>query len=93
MTVRVWDFYGFQNQPEMSELGQHKEWVRDAAWCGLTNLGYSMIASCSEDGVCKVWKETKKGMWTSANIEFTVPLYKVSWSSGSSLLAVSGGED
>ena len=40
-----------------------------------------------------VWKEGKKGVWTSTSIEFSVPLYKVSWSSGSSLLAVSGGQD
>ena len=53
-----------------------------------------MLASCSEDNVCKVWKQdTKKTDWQNTNIEFGVPLWKVSWSPGSSLLAISGGDD
>jgi len=35
----------------------------------------------------------KKGSWQESSIEFEVPLWKVSWSNGGNLLAISGGED
>ena len=54
-----------------------------------------MLATCSEDKTCKVWKQDlKNGTWSETNIDFDVPLWKVSWSMGTSaLLAISGGED
>lgn len=37
-------------------LGEHGDWVRDVAWCSNIGLMHEMIASCSEDMTCKVWK-------------------------------------
>ena len=44
-----------------------------------------MIASCSEDKTCKVWKNEKKNSkqdWSDTKIQLKdqVPLWKVSWS-------------
>lgn len=53
----------------MSEVGEHGDWVRDVAWCDNTALGYSMVASCSEDQTCKVWSfHEKKGKWMPTDI-------------------------
>jgi len=60
-----------------------------------------MIASCSEDGKCKVW--TSKGdpnnkaqplQWECKEINFnSVPLWKVSWSQVGNMLAISGADN
>lgn len=84
--VRVWEF-SKEGEPSMTELGHHKEWVRDVAWSDS-----SLLASCSEDMTCKVWRSIKN-TWQETQIEMQVPLWKVSWSVGSSLLAISGGEN
>lgn len=57
-----------------------------------------MIASCSEDMTCKVWKkDSKTDSWTSEEIAFPekerVPLWKVSWSQVGNMLAISGGDN
>lgn len=60
-----------------------------------------MIASCSEDKTCKVWKnngkpgEDKLPTWTSKDVTFSdqVPLWKVSWSHVGNMLAISGGDN
>ena len=59
---------------------------------------HEMIASCSEDMTCKVWKnngENKQNPWTSVEIKFPeqVPLWKVSWSQVGNMLAISGGDN
>ena len=56
-----------------------------------------MIASCSEDMTCKVWKkDSKTDSWRSEDIRFpeeNVPLWKVSWSQVGNMLAISGGDN
>lgn len=64
-----------------------------------------MVASCSEDGSCKVWtsvqsvsgSEAKKQLqWQlkqEIRFEPNVPLWKVSWSQVGNMLAVSGGDN
>ena len=70
------------------------------AWCSNIGLMHEMIASCSEDGTCKVWTsqgDAGKGQlaWGSKmNIEFGgIPLWKVSWSQVGNMLAISGGDN
>ena len=62
-----------------------------------------MIASCSEDGTCKVWMtqgEPKAQNWNGQEVplnrdgrEAAVPLWKVSWSEVGNMLAISGGDN
>lgn len=57
-----------------------------------------MVASCSEDKACKVWKNDQKSKekpWSDTKITFNenVPLWKVSWSQVGNLLAISGGDN
>jgi protein transport protein SEC13 len=80
----------------MHEVGTHDDWVRDVAWCDSIGLQSDMIASCSEDKSCKVWKQDKAdGSWSEQKITFKeqVPLWKVSWSQTGNLLAISGGDN
>ena len=52
-----------------------------------------MIATCSEDRTCKVWKFDGKAQWIEKKISFQVPLWKVSWSQIGNLLAISGADN
>ena len=83
-SVKIWDIV----EGKETELGQHADPVRDVAW----SPDGQMVASVSEDGNCKVWS-VKGKQTTCEDIKFNVPLWKVSWNEGSSLLAISGGDD
>lgn len=63
-----------------------------------------MIASCSEDGTCKVWvsessnpaakgQPMKWSMRQEISFAGNVPLWKVSWSQVGNMLAISGGDN
>ena len=91
-SIKVWEFRENDAKPHCTEVGQHLDWVRDVAWC--QSIGHtSMIASCSEDKTCVVWKPDAKKGFHATKIQFSVPLWKVSWSLTGCLLAVSGGDD
>lgn len=51
----MWELRDGEQDPIQTTLGSHQEWVRDVAWCSNIGLMHEMIASCSEDGTCKVW--------------------------------------
>ena len=62
-------------------IGQHDDWVRDVSWCNNIGLTQEMIASCSEDQKCKIFKREGKAKWACMELgDFNVPLWKVSWS-------------
>jgi len=54
--VKIWEFREGDQQPKEHSIGQHDDWVRDVAWCNSIGLQFDMVASCSEDKACKVWK-------------------------------------
>ena len=99
--VRLWELKEGDERPIATSIGKHEDWVRDVAWCSNIGLMYDMIASCSEDGSCKVWicapEGNNKGMvWQcKKEIRFDddVPLWKVSWSQVGNMLAISGGDN
>ena len=79
-------------------IGEHQDWVRDVAWCCNIGLMSEMIASCSEDTTCKVWKkDAKTDSWKGEDVKIpekeNVPLWKVSWSLVGNMLAISGGDN
>ena len=97
--VMVWELKDEKgSSPVGTPLGSHTDWVRDVAWCNNIGLMHEMIASCSEDTTCKVWKNNgadKANPWTEEVIAFPeqVPLWKVSWSQVGNTLAISGGDN
>ena len=51
----------------------HTDWVRDVSWCSNIGILHEMIASCSEDTTCKVWKNNgpdKMNQWQATTITF-----------------------
>ena len=79
--VRLWEFV--DGTLKETKVGEHTDWVRDVAWSNNIGLLHETIATCSEDGVAKVWKQvqSKEGSkWDSKDVKIAVPLWKVSWS-------------
>ena len=103
--MQLWVLKDGDEVPMQTRIGSHNDWVRDVAWCANIGLMHEMVASCSEDGTCKVWvsESSSKGQaWTERQvIRFdsaadggaTVPLWKVSWSQVGNMLAISGGDN
>ena len=98
--VIVWQLKDEDGQApkEFKVIGEHSDWVRDVAWCCNIGLMSEMIASCSEDTTCKVWKkDAKTDSWKGEDVKIpekeNVPLWKVSWSQVGNMLAVSGGDN
>ena len=101
----MWELKEGEQLPDRVSIGSHNDWVRDVAWCPNIGLMNEMIASCSEDGTCKVWVSQNQGekgqplRWVEkAQIpeqpgNNAVPLWKVSWSQVGNMLAVSGGDN
>jgi protein transport protein SEC13 len=80
------------------ELGKHDDWIRDVAWCNNIGLMHDTIATCGEDQKVKIWKrEHIEGQdqltWSTKDISFSTPIWKVSFSNVGSMLAVSGGDN
>lgn len=100
--MQLWVLKDGEDAPIQTRIGAHGDWVRDVAWCANIGLMHEMVASCSEDGTCKVWVSegsNKNSAWTQQQeIRFsddgvTVPLWKVSWSQVGNMLAISGGDN
>ena len=53
--MQMWELRDGEQDPIMTTIGNHSDWVRDVAWCSNIGLMHEMIASCSEDSTCKVW--------------------------------------
>ena len=67
--VKIWEFAAEGSErPKETEIGQHDDWVRDVAWCPSMGLQHDMIASCSEDKTCKVWKNDVKQGWSEKKL-------------------------
>jgi protein transport protein SEC13 len=83
--VVVWEFVDGQEEPRMTKIGEHSDWVRDVAWSNNIGLLHDTIASCSEDGTARVWRHVadKEGsQWVPKEVKVAerVPLWKASWS-------------
>lgn len=83
--VMLWEFSENQETPKATKIGEHSDWVRDVAWSNNIGLLHETIASCSEDGLAKVWRQEHKkegAIWVSKEVKVAdkVPLWKVSWS-------------
>ena len=78
----------------------HTHFVRDVAWAPCIGLGTSTIATCAHNGVVAIWTRSADGDdwhlaeelegFKSANPE-NAPVWSLSWSLTSSILAVSWG--
>lgn len=97
-TVMLWEFIENKDTPVGTKVGEHTDWVRDVAWSNNIGLLHETIASCSEDGLAKVWRQvhSKEGVsWIPKEVKVAdkVPLWKVSWSQVGNMLAVAGGDN
>ena len=104
--MQLWELRDGDQEPIKTSIGSHTDWVRDVAWCPNIGLMNEMIASCSEDGSCKVWvsqnvadqanKSQQTLKWAlrqEIRFDENVPLWKVSWSQVGNMLAISGGDN
>lgn len=97
--VNMWTITECGNAPEQVTIGAHTDWVRDVAWCSNIGLMHEMVASCSEDGTCKVWVTQGDGKvansWNERPVIALegVPLWKVSWSQVGNMLSIAGGDN
>lgn len=83
--VMVWEFADGLETPKGTKIGEHLDWVRDVSWSNNIGLLHETIASCSEDGTAKVWRQVsdKEGTaWVPKEVKVAekVPLWKISWS-------------
>lgn len=77
-------------------LPGHREWVRDVAFAPSTGLAVNMLASCSDDGTVIIWTQRAAGgEWAPERLptHFSAPVWRVSWSTTGTLLAVSCGDN
>ena len=91
----MWVFRENRFQEQGKGVGSHDDWIRDVAWCNNIGLLHDTIASCSEDQKVKIWRkeDPNKDEWTSKEINFEYPVWKVSWSQVGNMLAASGGDN
>ncbi|KAF5840365.1 WD40-repeat-containing domain protein [Dunaliella salina] len=95
-TIRIWrcaESTGLWQEEET--LPGHSDWVRDVAWAPNMGLPRSTIASAGQDGQVFAWCERVasaggQGGWEKRLVhDFKVPVWRVSWSTTGSILAVS----
>ncbi|GIM16627.1 hypothetical protein Vretimale_19194 [Volvox reticuliferus] len=92
--IKVWR-YGEMGWTEEEVLAGHTDWVRDVAWAPSLGLPKNTIASASQDGQVFVWSEgLSGGGWERKLVhDFKAPVWRVSWSTTGSILAVSDGNN
>ncbi|KAK5114930.1 hypothetical protein LTR62_002089 [Meristemomyces frigidus] len=97
--VKIWEYNATtQSYDNITTLAGHKDWVRDVAWSP-TPLSKQYIASASQDHTVRIWtlvsgKElSDPSAWESVELNFEVPVWRVSWSMAGNVLAVSGGDN
>ncbi|KAL6750467.1 COP-II coat subunit [Haematococcus lacustris] len=91
-TIRVWRCGEAGMWQEEEALPGHSDWVRDVAWAPSMGLPRSTLASAGQDGQVFAWIERLGGSggWDKKLVhDFKVPVWRVSWSTTGSLLAVS----
>jgi WD40 repeat protein len=54
--VKLWEFRTGEVNPFEQSIGQHDDSIRDVSWYSGTGSQFDLIASCSEDKTCKIWK-------------------------------------
>ncbi|CAI5447999.1 unnamed protein product [Caenorhabditis angaria] len=93
-SVKIWVFNEQQNEWECEKvLHGHTDYVRDVAWCPVTNNGLNSIVSCGVDGNLVLYrsKNIETDDWQSKLLEKdTNSLFHVSWSPCGTFLSVSG---
>jgi len=55
--LKLWEFRTGEVNPIEQRIGQHDDSIRDVSWKSSIGSQFDLIASCSEDKSCKVWKQ------------------------------------
>lgn len=82
---------------EENILEGHTDWVRDVAFAPSIGLGKTYLASCSQDKTVLIWTQEQPGdEWKKRLLKeepFPDVVWRVSWSVGGNMLAVSCGDN
>ena len=91
--VHIWRWREDGSWQKVEELSEHKDWVRDVAFCPSLGLPTLTLASCSQDGTVRIWTSVSGGSWSSSTLpSFNFPVWRLSWSVTGSILAVACGD-
>lgn len=100
--VKIWTLNPSTQIWELSETleGGHTDWVRDVAYSPSIGLARTYLASAGQDRVVNVWtQDGAKGTWKQHTLDpsgnggkFNGPVWRVSWSIGGNVLAVTAGD-
>ena len=100
--VKIWMLNPSTQIWELSETleGGHTDWVRDVAYSPSIGLARTYLASAGQDRVVNVWtQDGAKGTWKQHTLDpsgnggkFNGPIWRVSWSIGGNVLAVTAGD-
>jgi protein transport protein SEC13 len=99
--IKIFSQQSDGNWKEDACLEGHTDWVRDVAFAPSFGLTKKYLASCSqvylfyEDRHVFIWVEND-GKWTKrhlTNEPFSAVVWRVSWSTGGNILAVSCGDN
>jgi len=76
------------------EVGQHGDWVRDAAWAPNVGNSHELVASVSENEELKVWKKIASDKWEiSWQCSLPGPGWRVNWNQSGNVLSVTAGDE
>lgn len=91
--VKIWQLSETGDWQKVTTLEGHTDWVRDVAWAPNAGLPYSTLASCSQDGLVLLWKQSE-GEWSNMELcrDASSPVWRVSWSVTGGILAVARGD-
>jgi protein transport protein SEC13 len=81
---------------EESVLAGHTDWVRDVAFAPNVGFGRTYLASCSQDKTVLIWTQVPGEEWKKRLLKeepFGDVVWRVSWSLGGNILAVSCGDN
>lgn len=82
-------------QPSLAGCA-HADRVRDVAWAPSPGVGLNTIVSCSEDHTVVIWTEAPGtgGQWKAhQKLSFDMTIWRVSWSTVGSILAITHGDN
>ncbi|MBW0465081.1 hypothetical protein O181_004796 [Austropuccinia psidii MF-1] len=101
--IKIWSLNPATQTWELAETleGGHSDWVRDVAYSPSIGLARTYLASAGQDQVVNVWtQDGPNAPWKQHLLDpsgndqgkFNQPVWRVSWSIGGNVLAVTAGD-
>ncbi|CAH7671141.1 COPII-coated vesicle component Sec13 [Phakopsora pachyrhizi] len=101
--VKIWALNSKTGIWELSESLEsgHTDWIRDVAYAPGIGLNRTYLASAGQDRIVNVWtQDGTRGAWKQHMLDptgcggnrFSGPVWRLSWSVGGNVLAVTAGD-